>query len=68
MLIVSTVLVSGLTVPAAVIVPPEDVVPLFSINESLPSRVIVNVPVVGFPGAESTMLGLSAVKPEASPS
>lgn len=54
--------------PAAFIVPPDDEVPLFTTRLSFASIVIVNVPLVGVPEAESTILGFSAVNPAASPS
>ena len=59
---------SMVAVPAAVIVPPDEAIPLFTTRLSFASIVMVNVPLDGVPEAESTMLGLNAVNPAASPS
>ena len=54
--------------PAALMVPPVDAIPLLMTRLLFVSRVIVNVPLDGLPGVESTIPGVSAPNPDASPS
>src|SRR5580658_5690202 len=63
-----TVVDSVVELPAALIVPPDDAIPLFTTRLSFASIVMVNVPLAGVLEEESTMLGFNALKPAASPS
>jgi len=62
-----TMVDSVVAVPATVIVPPDDAIPLFTTRLSFASIVMVNVPLDGVPEAESTILGFRGVNPAASP-